>query len=175
MPKALYANDPSSTTGLGIAFIDATAAEIDRAVDASARVVVTTATTLSLTLTQHAGKVVCVETNSASGFTGTLPAASGSGNTYRIRNNIAQTQGTITFTAAGTDLFVGKALAFDTTAAADAGAFLSTATSKKVAMNRTTTGGLGYDELVATDKASGVWMVDFTFVGSGTLATPFSA
>lgn len=160
---------------LDIGAVTATAAELNRATDISARVVTTTATALSLTITQHAERVVLVNTNSTVANTFTLPVATGSGAKFTVINNIQQTQGTVVVAANGTlDTFTGVALIGDTTAET-AGAFLTTATSDKLSMNRTTTGGLGGDQVELIDGAANVWTVRATLTGSGTLATPFSA
>lgn len=151
-----------------------TAAEINRATDISARVVTTTATALSLTVTQHAERVVLVNTNSTVANTFTLPVATGSGAKFTIVNNIQQTQGTVVVAASGTlDTLKGVAIIADTTAET-AGAFLTTATSDKLSMNLTTTGGLGGDQVELLDGAANVWTVRATLTGSGTLGTPFS-
>jgi hypothetical protein len=152
----------------------ATAAEIVRATDISARVVTTTATVLALTITQHAERVVLVNTNSTVANTITLPVATGSGAKFTIINNIQQTQGSVVVAANGTlDTMVGVAIIGDTTAET-AGAFLTTATSDKISLNRTTTGGLGGDQIECLDGLANVWTVRATLTGSGTLSTPWS-
>lgn len=152
----------------------ATAAEITRTCDISARVVTTTATALSLTVTQHADRVVLVNTNSTVANTFTLPVATGSGAKFTIINNIAQTQGTVVVAANGTlDTMTGVAIIGDTTAET-AGAFVTSATSDKISLNRTTTGGLGGDQVECLDGAANVWTVRATLTGSGSLGTPFS-
>lgn len=143
-------------------------------VPASGRFVFTTATTLSLTAALHAEKQVIINTNSSSGFAGTLPAATGTGQKYLLINNLAQTQGTVSLVTAGSDVINGKAIALDTTASADAQVFKTTATSKTTTLNRTTTGGLGFDEIEVWDYIAGTWLIKVTYVGSGSLATPFS-
>lgn len=164
----------SGTTGNAV--LGATAAQMENINNVSARVVTSSSTALSLTATQHSERVVIWSPNANSTNVATLPAATGSGARYEIRNGIAQTQGTINIQSASAgDIFKGIAYAFDTTAAADAGAFLSTATSVKVTMNKTTTGGLGYDKLIAIDSAVNQWSVEFYYTASGTIATPFSA
>ena len=75
--------------------VTATASEINGVADASARVVSTTATALSLTVASHADRVVLVNTNSTGACTLSLPAASGSGAKFTVINNIAQTQGSV--------------------------------------------------------------------------------
>lgn len=155
--------------------ITATAAEVNRATDISARVVTTTATALSLTVTEHAERVLLVNTNSTVANTFTLPVATGSGAKFTVVNNIQQTQGSVVVAASGTlDTLKGVALIGDTTAET-AGAFLTTATSDKLTMNLTTTGGLGGDQVELLDGAANVWTVRATLTGSGTLATPFAA
>lgn len=154
--------------------VTATGAEINRSCDASARIVTTTATALALTVTQHAEKVVLINTNSTVANTFTLPVATGSGAKFHLINNIAQTQGTVVFAANGTtDVLVGTCCSYNTTAA-NAEAFRTTATSDKVTLNLTTTGGLGGDEFEAWDSAANTWTVRVKVIGSGTLATPFS-
>lgn len=156
--------------------LTATTAELNRATDISARVVTTTATALSLTVTQHAERVVLIETNSTVANTFTLPVATGSGAKMTVINNIAQTQGSIVIAANGTtDTLKGMAIIAGSTAA-DAEAFVTSATSDKVTWNLTTSGGIGPgDSFEAWDTAANVWSVRVFAVGSGSLATPFSA
>lgn len=167
--------DLAGTFKLGGTAIDATADEINRTNDASARIVTTTATTLSLTVTQHGEKVLLVNTNSTVANTFTLPVATGSGAKFTIINNIAQTQGSVVVAANGTlDVIKGLAVVAGSTTA-DAQAFLTSATSDKISFNRTTTGGLGQDVVECWDTAANTWNVRVIANGSGTLATPFSA
>jgi hypothetical protein len=146
------------------------------ATDAAAtRIVPTTATALSLTITQHGERVVVVNTNSTVANTFTLPAATGSGVRFEVINGIAQTQGSIVIAANGTDVMKGRALSFDSTAVAThANIFVSSASSDKVTWNRTTTGGLGEDSLIAWDEAANTWRVQVISRCSGANATPFS-
>lgn len=175
MPKAVYANDPSEGKGLGVGFIPATIASMQRKLGDAARIVITTATALSLTLTEHADRIVIVNTNSTVANTITLPAATGSGARYEVRNGIIQTQGSIVVAALTTDILKGPAKGFHTTTTTGGVGFFTSATSDKVTFNITTTGGLGGDKVVAIDEASGSWRVDVEYLGSGSLATPFSA
>ncbi len=142
---------------------------------ASGRIVTTTATTLSLTATQHAERVVVVNTNSTVANTLTLPVATGSGMKYTIVNGIAQTQGSVVVAANGTDIMKGRALNFDSTAVATAASFfVTTATSDKMTWSRTTTGGIGQDMCECYDEAANTWRVFVTSNCSGVKATPFS-
>jgi hypothetical protein len=162
----------SPLTGLPVATVGTTELA---ALDTNTRIVTTTATALSLTVTEHAERVVLINSNSTVANTFTLPLATGSGVKMTLINNIAQTQGSVVVAANGTtNTLKGCALIGDTTAET-AGSFVTSASSDKVSLNRTTTGGVGPGDVVeAWDTASGVWSVRCTLLGSGTLATPFS-
>lgn len=162
----------SPQTGLPVATVSTTELA---ALDTNTRIVTTTATALSLTVTEHAERVVLINTNSTVANTFTLPLATGSGVKMTLINNIAQTQGSIVVAANGTtNTLKGSAIIADTTAETAMG-FLTSASSDKISLNRTTTGGLGPGEIVECwDTASGVWTVQARLMGSGTLATPFS-
>lgn len=173
MPAALYANGPS--TGLGLGIINTAVALVKAMLEPSTRIVNSTSTALTLTSTEHAERTVYWKPNSAGAATATLMTATGSGQKIRLINGLVQTQGTVVFTARTGDTITGKQLALDTTAAADATVFKTTATSIKATLNLTTQGGLGFDEFIAEDVAANVWLVTLTTVGSGSLATSFSA
>lgn len=143
---------------------------------AGSRLVSTSATALSLTQTEHADRVLLVNTNSTVANTFTMPEATGSGNVYVIENNIAQTQGSIVIAALTTDVLDGRVWAVDTTAVSDdTASFATSATSDKISLNLTTTGGLRYDRIELTDVADATWRVSGITYGSGNLVTPFSA
>lgn len=155
--------------------VTATATEVNRACDASARVVTTTATALSLTVTEHAEGTLLINSNTTQANTFTLPTATGSGAKFTIINNIVQTQGSVVVAANGTtDVLSGVAFMFGTTEEA-AEAFVTSATSDKVTFNLTTTGGLKGDRVEAIDSAANTYTVTVFGVGSGAIATPFSA
>lgn len=139
------------------------------------RVVITTATALSLTVTEHGDRVVLINTNSTVANTFTLPVATGSGVKFTLINNIAQTQGSIVVAANGTtDTLKGMVICGDTTAET-AMAFVTSASSDKASLNRTTTGGIGPGDIIECyDGTANVWSVQLRTLGSGTLATPFS-
>ncbi len=136
--------------------------------------VVTTATALSLTATQHANRVLIVNTNSTVTNAYTLPAATGTGNKYEIINGIAQTQGSIAIKTAGSDVMKGGCRSFDSTAVATHANFFVTLTATQCAWSRTTTGGIGHDRFVAYDTAAAVWNVVVETNCSGSNATPFT-
>lgn len=165
----------NGTVGIGGTTLSATGDEINRETDASARIVTTTATTLALTITQHAGRVVLINTNSTVANTATLPVATGSGAKFTIINGIAQTQGSVVVAASGTlDVMKGVALMVNSTVTNNAQSFRTTASSDKVSFNRTTTGGVGDDMVEAWDEAANVWRVRVVGITAGTTATPFS-
>lgn len=155
--------------------LSADSAEINRTADASARVVATTVSALSLTVTEHGERIVLVNSNTTFDNTFTLPTAAGTGVKFTIINNIVQTQGTVVVAANGTtDVLHGVAVVVSSTEEA-AASFLTSATSDKISLNLTTTGGLGNDMIEAWDVAANTWNVNVLCIGSGTLATPFSA
>lgn len=137
--------------------------------------ITTTATALTLSRKTHGGTTLLINTNSSGTSTFTLPTANGSGARFRIVNNVQQTQGTLVITGSTGDVLVGKALMYDSTAAADAMIFMTSATTIKATWNRTTQGGLGYDEMEAIDVAANTYEVVVTCNASGTIVTPLSA
>lgn len=155
---------------------EATAAELTRVADISARVVGTTATVLALTVTQHADRVVLVNVTTTAGITATLPVATGSGAKFTVINNVAKTQGSVVVAANGTlDVMNGMAFVANTSTTVNIQAFLTSASSDKVTWNRTTTGGGGTgDVFEAWDTAANAWTVRVTAGSIGAAATPFS-
>jgi hypothetical protein len=137
--------------------------------------ITTSSTGLTLSRKTHGDTVLLINTNSSGTSTFTLPTANGSGTKFRLVNNVQQTQGTLVVTGAVGDTLVGKAIMLDSTAAADAMVFMTTATTIKTTWNRTTQGGLGYDEIEAIDVAANVYEVVVTCNASGTIITPFSS
>ena len=171
MTRRMFTSD-----NIGNAVLTATAAQAEAILGVAASIVASTSTALALTVTQHANRIVDWAPNSSGAATATLPAATGSKERFTIINSIAQTQGSVVVAALGTDVLSGIAKMFHTTQqASGGGAYLTTATSDKLTMNRTTTGGLGFDKVQVIDWAAGVWMVEAELVGNGALATPFSA
>lgn len=129
-----------------------------------------TGSTLSLTAAGYAGQTVV--SNLAAAQTITLPAASGSGNIYRIFVKTTKTGNLVIQVASSSDIMQG-AVGMTTDAA---GVTIPTAsTSDTLTMNGSTTGGLAGSQVVLQDVASGVWAVSGFLVSSGAEATPFSA
>lgn len=132
----------------------------------------TTATTLALTQALHANRAVKI--SSTSPIAVTLPAATGTGDTYTLYQQVAATATSHTYAALGTDVIQGVAWV-STTSTDNAEAFATSATSDKVSVNGTTTGGIVGDKWVFVDVDTGKWNVQGYISQTGNTATPFSA
>lgn len=150
----------------------ATAAEINRAADVSARVVAITAATDSLTAAEHDGKVVTL--NRTAGIDLTLPAASGSGVRFYIVV-VGDTSDAYTITVADVcnDTIRGTILVAQD-GGAEAQAFESGTSATVISLNSGTTGGEIGDVIELIDVATDMWHVRGIVQGSGCEATPFS-
>lgn len=152
--------------------IDATAAEINRVADTSARIVNATAATLAITEASHDGKVITL--NRAAGVTVTLPAATGSGTHLRFITGTTVTSNNNIIQVTGDDIMIGTA-----TLLQDGGdtlvAFETAADSDTITMNGSTKGGIKGDFLELIDVAADTWFVRAVLTATGTEATPFSA
>jgi hypothetical protein len=113
---------------------------------------------------------ICV-IDRAGGLTVTLPASTGKGDVYRFYVKTTVTAD-CTIAALTTDIFQG-AIAVST----DIGGTVApcTATSDKLVMNGSTTGGLLGSYVEVKDVLAGTWAVSGALIASGTEATPFSA
>lgn len=136
------------------------------------------AATLTLTQTAHDGQYIVVTV--LSGSTITLPAATGSGATYKVIVGATLTSGSLVVkVASSSDYMRGFAYTVNggvaaTWATANTGT-VSTE-SDTVTFNRTTTGlGTIGDYLEFVDFKANVWAVETEANASGTTATPFSA
>jgi hypothetical protein len=109
--------------------------------------------------------------NRAGGFVTTLPAATGSGDVYRFYVQTTVTAD-MTIAALTTDIIQGAIIVGT---AATAGTMAATATSDKLTMNGSTTGGLLGSYVEFTDVVSGAWVVRGALVSTGAAATPFAA
>lgn len=157
-----------------LAAITASAAEINSVADATGKVVTSTdAGTLALTAALHANRIV--NFNDADGDI-TLPAATGTGDVYRVYYGTTSTTGTITVAPATDDLFLGVIFAVDTDD--DSGLFYPALVGDAfdtMTLGGVTTGGLAGDLFTFVDSAAGVWSVSASLRQSGgSEATPFS-
>ena len=151
--------------------IAATAAEIDRACDVSARVVNATASTLAVTTASHDGKVVTL--NRAAGIAVTLPAATGSGTKLLFIVGTTFTS-PATIKVTGNDIMAGLCIQ-----SADGGntvaAYETAADTDTITFDGSTTGGIKGDMVELIDIAADLWYVRIVGSATGTEATPFSA
>lgn len=131
----------------------------------------TPVTATSLALTDSYNGLTAVISRAA-GTAVTLPAALGTQAKYKVQLATSVTSNSTTIKVANaTDIMQGSAVVTATTP----GAFYTTATSDTVTLNGSTTGGLAGSYVELTDVAAGIWLVTAVLVGSGTVATPFSA
>lgn len=141
-----------------------------------AGIVNTTATTLSVTATQHAGKTVNVA--SASPIAITLPAATGTGNKYRFVLSVAATGTAHTIKVANTtDDFNGSLALFDSSETSPAGTvigFAATATDDTISVNGTTKAGTVGTVIEIVDVTTGLFSALVRGAATGSYATPFS-
>lgn len=153
------------------AAVAATGPEIDNVADVSARLVAGGAS-LTLTAATHSDRIILLDT--AAGTTITLPAATGSGATFRFNVTVTPTSNQHRINVVGNDEFVGvlmvtqdsadTALIFD---AADAG------DNDQINMNGTTQGGRIGDWVELIDISTDNWHARGVLSGSGIEATPF--
>lgn len=135
--------------------------------------VTSNAANLTLNAGDHGGRSVVLTKTDGQAIV--LPAATGSGNRFRvvIGATIASV-GTTIKVANATDVMAGVAVHSQ-----DGGdtllAFETAADTDTVTLNGTTTGGLRGHIVELEDIAAGVWVVRSSGAATGTEATPFSA
>lgn len=147
--------------------------------DPGSRVVSATASSLAVTAALHAGRTILL--NRAAGVAVTLPAATGTGNVYTIRQGTTLlTSASHTITAASTaDLYYGVAH-IDSTTKTDSNAFPANASSNYIctfAFASTIAQGFAYpgDTAVFVDVGTNAWLVKIHATTAATTpATPFS-
>lgn len=166
---ALYIGTSGSETQL-----TATATELNRAADASGRIVSVTTSALSVTEAAHDSKTIVL--NKATGsVTVTLPAATGSGTRLRVLVGTTKTSSSyIIKTSSATQFMAGTVVtAKDSTDQVNAWEAASTA--GRISLNGSTKGGLKGDWFELEDVASALWIVRGQTQATGTEATPFSS
>jgi hypothetical protein len=142
-------------------------------VSGAAGVVDTTATTLTVTATQHAGKMITI--SSTSPIAVTLPQATGTGNRYRFNVRVVATATAHTIKVANaTDVMSGIVYAL-TTSSDNVIGYKTTATDDTISLNGTTKGGVVGDWIEIIDIKTGFFQVMASTAPTGTTATPFSA
>ena len=140
------------------------------------RVVTLPSGTTKLTPEQHANRLLLI------GFTNVaqivvLPEAVGSGDIYRVRNIVTRTSGALTFkvNTLTSNIMNAVVLSMDSTAVATDTSSWYMTNASQIALNITTTGGLGGDEFEFVDGAAGTWYVKGYTRCSGDKATPLTA
>lgn len=116
--------------------------------------------------------------SAVAGFTVTLPAAKGTGNTYRFLVKTTLTSAAyIVKVANSTDVMVGGILINDTgdTVAATSDFFPTASTSDTITLTQSIGGGKAGDWVELEDYAAGFWAVRGVLQGYTDPATPFSA
>lgn len=132
-----------------------------------------TGSTLTLSPTTHAGRLVTL--NRAAGIAITPPAATGTGNVYTLYVGTTVTSNTITLDAkAGnaSDVFKGWLQTYKATTFTP---YVADSTANLLTMDGSTTGGVAGDYIQIIDAALHVWVIQGFTTQSGSIATPFSA
>lgn len=161
-----------TTLKVGGTTLAATAAEIDRVADVSARIVSLTTAAPTLSVASHEGKTLVL--NKADGIAVTLPAATGTGSVFRFVVGTTFSGGSFVATVTGDDTLKGLALGLDGDGV-PANAWAAGASDEIFTMDGSTQGGVVGDEVVFQDIKADVWMVQARLQQSGTEATPFSS
>ena len=145
---------------------------------------------VSLTVADHAGRIV--HNDAAGAVTYTLPATNANsdsavagpgadfnnlnnvGATIEIFSSITKTGDLVVQVANATDVMVGSAIFIDDSSDNVVG-FETASTSDTITLNGSTTGGVTFSKILCTVLASGKCKVDVISGSTGTQATPFSA
>ena len=142
-------------------------------VTGSGALVSATAATLTATSADHSGRTVLLDR--AAGIAVTLPAATGSGNSYKFFVATTITSNSTTIKVAdATDIMAGVAIVANDTDAS-ASIFETAADSDTITFSGSTTGGIKGATVELQDVASNLWSVRVIGAATGTEATPFSA
>lgn len=139
-----------------------------------------TTATLTVTAPLHSGRVITL--NLAAGIAVTLPAASGTGNTYRFVIMTTFTGAATIKVANASDYMRGTALLFadggDTTlgfATANTGTLATESDTITLFATGNSTGGIAGADVLLQDVGANQWFVKYVSDAGGTEATPFSA
>lgn len=131
-----------------------------------------TAATTTLNFGAHGGKTLVL--NLAGGMTITLPSATGSQDSYYMVVGTTFTSSGIIKVGRAADTMIGMSTG---STLAGTGSFVDAVggTDDTITMGGSTTGGLVGSTIRLTDIAANLWLVDARIIGSGTMATSFSA
>lgn len=142
----------------------------------TSKVGIAAGSTLTLTASQHAGREINLDT--LTGSVVTLPAATGTGNTYKFVVTVLATSNSHIIKVANTsDAMQGMIISTLSGTPTTNNIWPATAgTSDTITLNRTTTGSVTKGEWITIqDIATNVFQVDGVITQSGSAATPFSA
>ena len=132
-----------------------------------------TAATLAVTAAAHAGRTVLLDR--AAGQAVTLPAATGTGNSYKFFVLTTITSNSTTIKVAdSTDVMAGVAIVANDSDAS-ASIFETASTSDTITFDGSTTGGIKGATVELQDVATNLWSVRVIGAATGSEATPFSA
>lgn len=132
-----------------------------------------TAAAATVTAAAHSGRTVLLDR--AAGQALTLPAATGTGNSYKFFVATTITSNSTTIKVAdATDTMAGTAIVANDTDAS-ASIFETAADSDTITFNGGTTGGIKGATVELQDVAANLWSVRIVGAATGTEATPFSA
>jgi hypothetical protein len=131
-----------------------------------------TSATATVNPNDHAFRAIVLDR--AAGIAVTLPAATGSGDTYSFYIKTTFTSSATVKVANSSDVMTGFAELLQD-AADTVAAFETAATDDTITFNGTTTGGIKGTQVVLVDLAANLWAVSLVGAATGTEATPFSA
>ena len=136
---------------------------------------VATGATLTLTVADHAGKTILL--NTAAGSVVTLPAATGSGARFRFLVSVLATSNShIVKVANASDTMMGGVTTADTDTSGAASSFFAAATHDTITLNRSTMGSVSLGEwFELQDVAANKWAVSGQLSCTGAPTSPFSA
>jgi len=128
-----------------------------------------TATQITITAASHAGRTLTL--SAAASCAVTLPAATGTGNKYRMVVAVAATGTAHTISCVGTDDMEGSIAIHDTSATdITAIAYAATATDDRITLNGTTQSGTRGTVIELQDVASGLWSATVRGAATGSYA-----
>jgi hypothetical protein len=127
---------------------------------------------LAVTSAAHSGRTVLLDR--AAGQAVTLPAATGSGNSYKFFVLTTITSNSTTIKVVGDDVMAGLAIVAND-GGDTASIFETAATSDTITFDGSTTGGIRGATVELQDVAADLWSVRIVGAATGTEATPFSA
>ena len=131
-----------------------------------------TGATATVTAAAHSGRTVLLDR--AAGQALTLPAATGTGNTYKFFVLTTITSNSTTIKVVGDDVMAGVAIVAND-GGDTASIFETAATSDTITFNGGTTGGIKGATVELQDVAADLWSVRIVGAATGVEATPFSA